>query len=197
MTDRPQPSGEGDAAIRSKGSSRRTFWAFAGASFGIIVAAIASGSLLLWYLNRPAPQDPWRDNAIRATFDYADVEGADNKIVFTYVLENSTARDFEITSSSSLRLMARLKRQNSLSAGTGDALTLDLPVFVPAGRRQSVRLHLAYEFSGEVPPAGTQEERTARRRIIAGYVAEKFENLDGFSVFDQDSRYEIQLPRGW
>jgi hypothetical protein len=41
------------------------------------------------------------------------------------------------------------------------------------------------------------EEQGNFRKALAGYVSKEMGNVDGFVVFDETNRYQINFPKGW
>ena len=75
-------------------------------------------------------------------------------------------------------------------------MQIDNSVFVPAGNRARIALKLSYSFNwptqmfpGQVGPLTQEKFRT--------FVAGKVDNLQGFILFDEAARYQIELPGGW
>lgn len=195
--------------------------AAAGAA-GVVIALAAVVGVGLWYVARPKPPKPWNTGALKASFDFVDTEGEGNNLVFFYTVENTTPFDYRVSGSPELSIAAKLKQQKSLTFDRDrKGLSLDYPVLVPAGQRVRLSVHLLeYSYSPEnvidnairgtpkgtqdkwlkyrIPPAhGPDPDDTAHREAVKKYVSEVLENLDGFVLFDEAHRYEIELPRGW
>jgi hypothetical protein len=167
-----------------------------GAGFALMLASIAGG--LLWYRSRPNPSNPWNESAIRATFDSVETEGEANTLVFHYIVENTTGSDYQIRDSSNVLIMAKLLRQDSLSAaGTEDLFRLDIPVFIPAKKRVFLGLHLGH-YSGPSSPSddASAEERKKHQAAVSEYVRNNLTNLGGFAILDEANHYRINLPIG-
>ena len=168
-----------------------------GAGLGLVLAAAFGG--YLWYQSRPTPPKPWNKMAIKANFDDVDTEGEQNTLVFNYTLENTTPFDYRVLESSGLSIAARLKRENSLSmSAEREVLRIDYPIFIPPGQRLRFAVHLAYSYPGKSPPSdASRDARKEHREALKTYVNKEMRNLDGFVVFDESHRYQIELPRGW
>ncbi len=177
-------------------SLKRVFVVAFGVAAGAVFAAAMVIGIVFWYSSRPEPPKPWNTSGIVATYDDISTEGADHTFVFHYVVENKGARDYRLDSVSSTTLMAQLERQNSLSA-MGEHVTIDLPLFIPAGQRQYVNIHLRYRFSEPYPSKGTHEQKKAYKAKLQKYLNDEAANLNGFVIFDDINRYEIRFPRGW
>lgn len=177
-------------------SLRRLFAVAFGAAAGVVFSAAMVIGIVFWYSSRPEPPKPWDTSSIVATYDGISTEGADKTFVFYYVLENKGARDYRLDSGSSTILMVQLERQKSLGA-FGEHLAIDLPVFIPAGQRQHVEIHLRHSFSEPYPSKATHEQRKAYKAKLQKYLNEEAGNLNGFVIFDEINRYEIRLPKGW
>jgi hypothetical protein len=152
--------------------------------------------IFYWYISQPQPSKPWNTSSVVATYDDISTEGSDNTFVFYYVLENKTAQDYRLEKGSSTALMAQLERQKSLTTDQ-DYLTIDLPLFIPAGQRQRVGVHLRYSFDEALPEKASDEQRKAYKEKLQKYMNDEMSNLNGFSLFDEKNRYEVRFPKGW
>ena len=164
-----------------------------GAGLAVLLSLIFWG--VLWYQQLPKE---WNKSAIMATYDGLDTEGKEKTFVFYYTLENNTKSDYSFMKGSDVVIMAKLKEQKSLSGGLDDLLTVDSPIFLPSKQRLRFPIHLKYYYKGKaVKPDADSEGRKKYRKELEAYVKENFTNLDGFVLFDKESRYQIEFPRGW
>jgi hypothetical protein len=163
-----------------------------GAGFALAAAVVVGG--YLWYESHPKP---WNPNAIKATFDSLDTEGDDNMIVFNYTLQNTTGLDYRAASGSQVSIAARLRRQESLNF-PAHGIRIDYPIFVPSHQRAHLSVHVGYRYSQKGPPwpAPSDELKEYRARLLE-FVGKTMANLNGFVLFDDARRYQIELPRGW
>jgi hypothetical protein len=173
-----------------------------GFSFGVGIALTASLIFagFLWYESRPKspePSRPWNTKAITAEFDVLDTEGDKNNIIFNYTLQNNTEFDYQMPEGS-VRLMAQLQRENSLSSADEGFTNLDKNVFIPAKQRFRYTVHMGYPYDKETLPSNaSREQKTAWRQRLASYLNQEMGNLNGFVLFDESNRYQINLPKGW
>lgn len=175
-------------------------WIITGASFGIglAVTLLLAVGAYLWYEGRPKPPRPWNTYAISAHYDSVDTEGDENTIVFYYTLQNDLDYDYRILDASNVVLMAKLAKQKSLSGSKNDQyLKCDIPVLIPAKQRVRFPVHLGYPYKKARKTAVSREEREKFRREIESYLNEELTNLDGFVLFDEMNRYQINFPKGW
>ena len=169
--------------------------AVCGAVFAAIV--LAGSGLWSYWNNRPKA---WDRNAVTATFDSVDAEGSERNLVFYYILSNNTDRDFRIDSDTDVRLAGRLQRQAALTAeNSKEFLATEFPVFIPAKQRSRFAVHLGYPYEGATPlTQGTSPaEREQNEKSVLAYVRNELTNLDGFVVFHEPTRYQVDLPSGW
>ena len=170
----------------------------------VTIAFVTSALVLFFILTRPskqaiAPKQPelWNSSAIRSTFEGVRVKEIDPThaaLFFSYDLENTTASDYRLANDPKMLIMGRLKSNSSLQAE--DSIQIDNSIFVPAKNRARIVLQASYPFNwptqmfpGQVGPL-TQEK-------FRSFVANKVADLRGFILFDQASRYQIELPGGW
>lgn len=164
---------------------------------GVAVIGLAFLALLSWRASRP---QPWNTTSITATFDSVDIEGPEGKLVFYYILQNNTDRDFRVTSEQELVLTGKLERQQSLTQESSkEFLSGELPVFIPARQLARFAIHLGYAYRGTQPLSGgtAKAERDHDRALIVAYVRDELPNLEGFALFHENTRYQIDLPKGW
>jgi hypothetical protein len=170
-----------------------------GFSFGAglaIFLSIAAGSFL-WYESHPKPPEsakPWNSKAVTAEFDFLDIVGDESNIAFYYTLQNNTETDYQLPEDP--QVMARLKDEKSLTAAKDMIKKVD-SVFIP----QKQRARYVIIFNGSYPEKKkadyVNEEKAAFRNRLKQYLNKHADDLDGFVVFDNANRYEIDFPKGW
>lgn len=166
---------------------------------------IAAAGIVFFVLRNPPKQEPalkppsrdWNTNAIRGTFAGVQVKEIDPthaQLVFSYDLENATDSEYRLTGGPEMALMEQLKSDGSLRSQ--DSIRIDNPVFLPAKSHGRVNLQVARPFnwpsqiaSGQVGPF-TQEK-------FRSFVGKEVSNVQEFILFDETSRYKIELPGGW
>jgi hypothetical protein len=164
-----------------------------GVGFAVALAIIFG--TMHWYQCKPKP---WNKNAITASYDSADVEGEKNHVVFYYTLQNNTAFDYGFSDLKSIMTMFRLEKQKSLSFEKNDELFRpDCPIWIPAKQRMRFALHLALPYDKSLKKDATKDEKNEYRKNLEIYLNKEFTNLDGFTLFDEVNRYQIELPKGW
>jgi len=169
-----------------------------GAGFALMLALIVGG--VICYNSRPKPVKPWDTSALKATYDYVDTEGENKTLVFHYIIENATRVDYKLESADNVVLASRIQHSNSLSVERDEnVLKIEWPVFIPAGQRVTLALHVGYPYPGKVESFAemTSNELENYRKAVAHHVSEKLPNLNGFVLFDQTNRYQVNLPKGW
>lgn len=167
----------------------------AGAGFAAFLTLVAGG--WLWYRSRPKLPKPWNTTAIKATFDRVRVVGQNNDIAFFYVLENMTNSDYRVENASDTYLIARLKQQKSLSEFEGNFQKLHFPIFIPARQRVWVPIELSYPYQEKLASDASGKERHKWRQKLREFVKSQMGNLNGFVLFDNKNRYQINFPRPW
>lgn len=179
---------------------KRIFLKAAGFGAGTAVAVAVVLGVFLWYSSRPAKPKPWNREAITAEFDRVTTV-SDSRLEFQYVLDNKTDKDYELQSYSRPKIAARLESTNSLTGFADEnEFVLGLPIFVPA--RQKARISLTMPSYGFRPvtrltdSSSTEEQHKYRAEVLA-HVTSKMPELNGFVLFDEGTRYQIDLPNGW
>lgn len=157
-----------------------------GAGFAVTLSLIVGGAML--YSARPRSPKRWNTHAISASFDAVGSEGPDHALVFYYILENKTDRDYQLPDHFDVTVMSKLK-EGTLSFDNG-SYRGDEDLFLPAKQRVRFAVHSSWRC----PDAAADPSAVG---ALAAYVNRLAPALDGFVVFDQKNRYEIELPKGW
>lgn len=135
-----------------------------------------------------ARSDSWNSSAIQGTLAGVRVRELDPThatVVFSYDLDNRTDTDYRLASGPNVVIMSRLKPSGSLS---GDQqISLDTNAFVPAKNRTRISIETSRPFDWP-----SQQDAAAERQIRQ-LVADEVSGLEGFVLFDQSTRYEIDL----
>ena len=134
----------------------------------------------------------WNSHAIESTLQGVRVREIDPtraEIVFLYDLENKTDNDYLLSKGPDVVIMSRLKSSGSLSSEK--QVTLNAGAFVPARNRTRIEIGITQPFRWP-----SRMDAAGQMRIwelVAGEVAD----LGGFALFDQGTRYQIDLPGAW
>lgn len=157
----------------------------------LLTLGLASGKVPRWIalLRRG---NTWNSRAIEATFagvQVREVDSSNATVVFLYDLDNKTDDDYQLAAGSSLIIMSRVKSDGSLTAD--EPLTLAASSFVPARNRTRIAVQIMRPFSWPQDSDPSSDEKF--RNLLQGEI----ENLDGFVLFDQPTRYQIDLPGDW
>jgi hypothetical protein len=170
----------------------------------VTIAFLSAAALLFLALSRPSkpPAAPkqlegWNSTAIRSSFEGIQVKEVDPThaaLIFSYDLENTTDSDYHLSNDPKVLIMGRLKSNTSLKPE--DSMQIENPIFLPARNRIRIALEVNNSFNwptqmfpGQVGPV-TQEK-------FRSFVAGKTADLQGFVLFDEAARYQIELPGGW
>ena len=132
---------------------------------------------------------PWDSHAIEATFEGVQVREVDPthaKVDFLYDLDNRTNSDFQLASAQSTVIMKRLKADGSLSADT--LARLASAAFIPTNNRTRIAIELADTFPWPGKPDATADQ------AFRDFVTRETSGVQGFVIFDQARRYQIELP---
>jgi hypothetical protein len=166
--------------------------------------SIAAASVVFFVLRNPPKQESatkqpteWNSNAIRGTFagvQVKEIDPTNAQLIFSYDLENATDSEYRLSTGPEMALMEQLKSDGSLRSQ--DSIRIDNPVFLPAKSHGRVNLQVARPFNwpsqiatGQVGPF-TQEK-------FRSFVGKEVTNVQEFILFDETSRYKIELPGGW
>ena len=106
-------------------------------------------------------------------------------VIFFYDLDNRTDSDYRLSSGPSVVIMSRLPPNGSLSSD--EPISLDSTAFVPAKNRTRISLEISHAFDWP-----TQRDAAAERQVRQ-FVVDQVGGVEGFVLFDQDTRYQIEL----
>jgi len=165
-----------------------------GKKFGLIGLAVGGLALLTvvvifakarFIAGRP---QAWNSGAIETTLAGVRVRELDNThaaVVFSYDLDNRTDTDYRLSSGPNVVIMSRLQPNGSLTSV--QQVNLDSAAFVPARNRTRISLEMAHPFDWP-----SQRDAAAERQVRQ-FVADEVSGVQGFVLFDQSTRYQIEL----
>jgi hypothetical protein len=137
------------------------------------------------------PASNWNDQALLATPRSVWLEGDRGKEspVFFYVVENKTSRDFVVHDANEVQLFVR-DDLGALDNSWGPAVSIDLPLLIPAGEKASVTLHFRLIESVQ-PKSRTQAD-------VQTFVKDPhraWSDYKGFVMLHPGQRYRITFPK--
>ena len=154
-----------------------------------LVAVTAIAIALRFARSTPAgPANAWNSSAIQsklAGIRVKEIDPAHAAVVFFYDLDNRTDTDYRLSSGPNVVIMSRLEPGGSLSSD--QQINLDANAFVPAKNRTRIGIEMSRAFAWPVTRDASAERQI--RQLVADQVA----GLEGFVLFDQTTRYEIDL----
>jgi hypothetical protein len=159
-------------------------------SLCLLVLVVTTGK----FARPQAPAKPstlWNSRAIESTFAgvrVREIDPANSAVTFLYDIDNRTDTDFQLTKGPTL-VMTRLKSSGSLSSEK--EVTLNSSAFVPAKNRTRIELEMTRPFGWPSRMDAASQDRI--RQLVTGEVAD----IEGFVLFDETARYQIDLPGGW
>jgi hypothetical protein len=167
------------------------------------VAGIASvlaliGGYFLWNESKLERSQPRTTTAIIAKYAGISISDKDNHISFQYFLENNTDQDYKLERSTGICLAVKLGREKSLSPCLDNVQEdIHFPTFVPARRRVMFVIQTPKICPKPFKSANSPEEQEKQQEELEDYVRNEMPNLDGFVLFDDYHRYEIDFLRSW
>lgn len=172
-----------NSCIVSKGSI--LVWVAVGVT---AIAAVIAGVRLARNSAPTGHADAWNTKAIESTLAgirVKEIDPAHAAVVFFYDLDNRTDTDYRLASGPNVVIMSRLQPSGSLSSD--QQVNLDANAFVPAKNRTRIGIEISRAFAW--PSARDASAERQIRQLVADQVA----GLEGFVLFDQTTRYEIDL----
>jgi len=131
----------------------------------------------------------WNTHAIESTLNGIQVREIDHghaAVILVYDLDNRTDSDYTLEKGPSVAVMSRLKPSGVLS--TDPQVSVDSSTFLPAGNRTRIALEIDTRFNW--PPRRDAAAEHSFRQLVAA----ELEGVNGFVLFDQSKRYQIELP---
>jgi hypothetical protein len=164
---------------------------------GVAIATLGVAAFLIMVRMRGRdffrkPANSWNAAAVKGSYAGVQVREIDAKnaaIVFFFDLENGTDLDYRLDNGPNLVILGRLKSDGSLSSEK--PIRLNHAVFVPTKNRTRIGLEIVEPFGW---PDRTD---AAAENKFREFVAQEVANLAGFVLFDQGTRYQIELPGMW
>ena len=164
----------------------------------ILLTPLAGGTAFV-FANKTRPRAPsatidgsWESHAIQtafAGFRVEQIDSANAAVVFSYDLSNQAGDDYQIANGPQLVVMRRLRSSGTLSSER--AARLVSPAFLPAKNSSRISLRVIEPFNW---PARMDASAETHFRDL---VAEEVADLEGFVIFDESHRLEIDLPGSW
>jgi hypothetical protein len=172
---------------------KTTLLKIAAVAAGITLALCIAAACALWYASRPKPSKPWNATALTVSSAPSFVTyGKELHIHLRYEVQNHTDNDYSIDKNQRVRVMGRYPNGSLTTPLEGDYTNIEFPVFVPAQHTGMMTL----EITGVIPVAQvakqSDEEYHEQLRDVLNKSGGAF---DGFTVFDEDNHYQIDLPR--
>ena len=187
--------------VRKEFSWKRPFVKAAGFGAGLALILCSVVGAWWWYSSRPKPPKPRNISAIRGSYYRVEriQENKDWRLNFEFILENTTDTDYELSKESTYRIAGKLLDTNSLTGFAENyQIFIKLPLFVPAHQKTRIDVALPqYDVDVPKPINASLEELHKHYDAVAQAVSEKMANLNGFMIFDENTRYQIDLPGDW
>ena len=161
-----------------------------GAGFAAVVALIIGG--IFWYSLRPVPPKLWNMTALQAREPPSFSPSEDGKkIELTYAVQNTTEMDYELESSSNIKVLAKTTDGSLSQPLPANAAELTTRVFIPA--RQKGSLEVALTFSSMPTKTSTESDEEFHEKLRT--FLKKYDVIETFVLFDNNHRYQVNLPK--
>jgi len=160
----------------------------------IVVAAILLGGIggTLYHQYAVRRPQPWNAGAITATYvgtQLLEIDPSNARLQLSYELQNNTDTDYRLADGPGVVVMSRMVNDGGLSSQ--DDVRLAFPTFLPARQRVRATLNLPRQFKW--PAKGD----AALQNKLKDFINQRLSGIDGFVLFDQGDRCQIEFPRGW
>lgn len=145
-----------------------------------------------WYATRGKHVRSWDSSAITATYVSIQLRESDPEtasLFLSYDLQNNTDFDYHLANELGFVIMSRLISDGSLSSQ--EDIGLSYPTFLSARQRARVALQVGHVFSWPADNDPALEDK------LRDEVNQRLGEVDGFVLFDQTDRCQIEFPRAW
>jgi hypothetical protein len=144
----------------------------------------------IWHSSHPKP---WNDKAMITEYAHhltiPPTGNTYSSIEANYFITNITNSDYQLSKSSIV--MIKIPESSGLRESPDVVLTQD--VFIPSKQKVSVSFRLPLQKGEIFGEAITRNNQAEIKRLLL----KELQDVDGFVVFDQSSRYEISFSNGW
>ena len=159
---------------------------------GLIFAVVSGAGA--WSVDESVERHatPWDSDAITASYVGAqlrETSASDTALFLAYELQNNTNKDYRLSDGPGSVVMSRVKPDGSLSSQ--EPVQLSYATFLPAHQRARIALQIRGPFRW---PA---DNDPVLSKALVDFVTQKLSEVDGFALFDQADRCEIDFPSGW
>jgi hypothetical protein len=114
------------------------------------------------------------------------------KLRFSYAVENTTERDYQLDSKDEVKVLIKTS-DSSLSQPVPDEDEhVGLPIFIPA--KQTGTIILDVTISG-IPMQVSSETDDEYHERVRAFCEKRLNVVKGFVLFDEVSRYRVDFPR--
>jgi hypothetical protein len=171
---------------------KATLLKIAAASAGAILMLCLLGTLALWYFSRPKPTPPWNEKALTTNEPPGfGVNDDDNSFYFSYTVQNAMSTDYVIENLQP-KLLAVVSNGSLSNPIEEKRLTLRTPIFIPSHQKGTITVYLK---ALKAPEQKRDESDDLYHERLRQYLNDHVKGVQGFVVFDESSRYQINLPR--
>jgi len=181
--------GAGSDAAKGTQSWRRIAARSFFIGLGLAVGAVGALSVWIWLASRPTPPTPWNDSALVAK-GYPGFRALADTIELSYAIRNTTREDYSVEDVSRLRLFMRTVDDSALVLLERESVRT--PLFIPAGESGLVDLWVRF---AKTPRQALTESDSAFHEAVRMMLNEHGSNVQGFVLYDDETRYRIVLPR--
>ncbi len=164
----------------------------AAASAGAIPMLCLLGAVALWYVSRPKPTPPWNENALTTNeLPSFGVNDDDNSFYLSYTVQNAMSTDYTIEHLQP-KLLAVVSNGSLSNPIEENRLTLRTPIFIPSHQKGTITVYLK---ALKAPEQKRDESDDVYHERLRQYLNDHVKGVQGFVLFDESSRYQINLPR--
>jgi hypothetical protein len=157
----------------------------------LLLVAVAA-YCYFWYATRGKHLPSWDSSAIKATYvsiQLREIDPETASLFLSYDLQNNTDFDYHLANGLDFVIMSRLISDGSLSSQ--EDIGLSYPTFLSARQRARVTLQVGHVFSWPAADDPALEDK------LRDEVNQRLGEVDGFVLFDQTDRCQIEFPRVW
>jgi hypothetical protein len=169
------------------------FVKIAAAAAGVTLALCVAAATLFWYTTRPKPPKSWDTKALTTMEPPSFVPTSERHVLLHCEVKNQTSNDYSVGENNQLRLIGRIENGRlTRPLDNAEYFAIATPVFIPA--QQTGTLSVEVKTVTLVPKEAKQSDDDYHEQI-RDVLNQGMSGLEGFTIFDEQNRYQIDLPK--
>lgn len=177
--------------MESRVSRKDALWIAGSAGITLLALALLASTTSFRHSSREE-RPTWNQRTISAGYVGSQLKQIDkthSSLIISYDLQNDTDSDYHLADGPSVIILSKLRSDGSYSQE--QPIRLAYPVFLPARQHARLAIEITQPFNW---PA---EEDAGYLDKMRNFIKERLEDVGEFVLFDQNNRWQLELPSGW